>query len=233
LGEAKDIHKKTSLEIKLPHENLSFLNSWPKLTIERYLAVFSLIEAELPNSNETETVDITISNQQFERVGVIDFLNVLMAWEEKIGVIHCKHISGEGYTKISMFVKDLDIFDKIGNALKEALIKNDVVGKAKYSDGIIFFGGKKIDFNKAQNQRYLLKILFKNVRKNWHYDEIAGDSDWDETGIDVWLENKPAWKKFYSAGDDINKAVAVETGIKDFIIKNTKEIRINPKYLSK
>lgn len=103
----------------------------------------------------------------------------------------------------------------------------------KYEQSVLYFKGKEIDFRNKQNQRDLLATLFKEPAKNWSYDEIqeTWDDQWEDMKKTNPKEAKNYWKKFYSAGDDINKAVAIETQVKDFIIKNTKEIRINPKHL--
>lgn len=100
--------------------------------------------------------------------------------------------------------------------------------KSKYKDWILYFKNKELDFTNKQNQKYLLATLFKEPERSWSYDEVQ--HDWDETDEDKFL-SKDWWKKFYSAGDGINTVVAKKTQIEDFIIKNTKEIRINPKYV--
>lgn len=101
---------------------------------------------------------------------------------------------------------------------------------AEYKNDILKFRGKEIDFRNKQNQKELLTTLFEETKKNWSYDEIQ--DKWDEMiKLRVVERRKDYWKKFYSAGNDINTAIAIETQIKDFIIKNTKEIRINPKYI--
>jgi TusA-related sulfurtransferase len=104
--------------------------------------------------------------------------------------------------------------------------------KVKYDNGILYFRGKEMDFRNKQNQKDLLATLFEDPEKNWYYDEIQ--ENWDDRWEDIKATNPEAknyWKKFYSAGNDINTAIAIETQVKDFIIKNTKEIRINPKYI--
>ena len=103
------------------------------------------------------------------------------------------------------------------------------VAKAEYKNDILYFCGKEINFIRKENQKDLLNTLFKKSNKNWSYDEIQ--EDWDEIGIDKAIYPKNFWRKFYSAGDDINHAIAEKTQIEDFIIKNTKEIKINPKYV--
>lgn len=110
--------------------------------------------------------------------------------------------------------------------------REKINAKAKYSNGILYFRDKEMDFRNKQNQKDLLATLFEDPKKNWYYDEIQ--EKWDERWEDVKETNPKAkdyWKKFYSAGNDINTAVAIEVQVKDFIIKNTKEIRINPKYV--
>jgi hypothetical protein len=102
--------------------------------------------------------------------------------------------------------------------------------KAEFKDNILYFDDKKFDFNNdAQNQKDLLITIFKNKIKNWSYDEIQ--EDWDETGVDKETYPDNFWKKFYTAANQISNKIAVKTLIEDFFIKNTKEIRINPKYV--
>ncbi|MCX6724312.1 MAG: hypothetical protein NT155_04060 [Candidatus Staskawiczbacteria bacterium] len=113
---------------------------------------------------------------------------------------------------------------------KEEVVLYDL--NANYKNGILSFQNKEIDFNDKPNQKDLLATLFKNVKKNWFYDEIQ--EDWDEIGIDKAKYPKDYWRKFYSAGDDINKAIAIKTQVEDFIIKDATQkgrIRVNPKYI--
>lgn len=122
-------------------------------------------------------------------------------------------------------LKTQQLLDKL-----EDDINRKTKGKAKYNNGILYFRDTEIDFRNKQNQKDLLATLFEDPKKNWYYDEIQ--DKWDEMiKLGAVDRRKDYWKKFYSAGDDINTAVAIETQVKDFIIKNTKEIRINPKYI--
>ncbi|KKP32470.1 MAG: hypothetical protein A2312_02905 [Candidatus Staskawiczbacteria bacterium RIFOXYB2_FULL_32_9] len=107
--------------------------------------------------------------------------------------------------------------------------------QADYKDGVIYFSNKKIDFNKKDNQKELLDVLFTEPLKYWFYDEIQ--TDWDGFWNEIKTNNpksKKYWQKFYTAGDGINRAIAIETGVKDFIVKNTGtkgKIKINEKYI--
>lgn len=95
--------------------------------------------------------------------------------------------------------------------------------KIKFNKGCLIINNTKIDFDKKPLQKELLNTLFKDTKRNWSNDEI-----WEDWGEDD-LTKKTL--KFYSAGDSINKIVALEIGISDFLIKDTKQIKINPKYL--
>ena len=100
---------------------------------------------------------------------------------------------------------------------------------AKYKNDKLYFHGKEINFNRKQNQKDLLIILFGDRYKKWSMDEIM--DKWDETQIDKDVKGKNHWRTFNSAADDINTAIAIETQVKDFIIKNTKEMQISQKYI--
>lgn len=111
----------------------------------------------------------------------------------------------------------------------------EITLKLRYENGILYFKGKEFDFNRKENQKELLNTLFKDPKKYWFYDEIQ--EDWDSSWDGVKKNNPTSqkyWEKFYTAGDKINTAIAIETGVKDFIIKNTGtkgKIKINPEYL--
>lgn len=95
--------------------------------------------------------------------------------------------------------------------------------KVKFNDGCLIINNIKIDFNNKPLQKDLLNTLFKDTKKNWSNDEI-----WEDWGENDLVERT---LKFYSASDNINKTITSKIGITDFLIKNTKQVRINPKYL--
>lgn len=122
-------------------------------------------------------------------------------------------------------LKTKQFLDKLESDINE---RARVIEKpAEYKNGILKFRGKEIDFNRKDNQKFLLDALFKEPKKNWFYDELQ--EIWDEDP-NVELV-KGYWRKFYTAGDGINNAIAKKTQIEDFIKKNTKQIRINEKYV--
>jgi len=122
--------------------------------------------------------------------------------------------------------------EKLGGIIKENKLSDSLT---KYENGILYFQNKEFDFDKKDNQRDLLNTLFKEPNKNWFYDEIQ--KDWDENWDGIEKNNPKSqkyWRKFHTASIGINTTIAIETGIKDLIIKNTGtkgKIRINEKYL--
>jgi hypothetical protein len=114
-----------------------------------------------------------------------------------------------------------DLMEKLSNM--EAANITNTAGKFVYKKGILYFRDKTIDFNRKPIQKDLLNTLFKKPKYKWTNDEIW--EDWGERD----LMGKTL--KFYTASDEINKTIALDTGIKDFLIKNTKQIQINQKYI--
>lgn len=90
---------------------------------------------------------------------------------------------------------------------------------------ILEVAGESVKIQKHTDQYHLLRIMFENpdeTSKEWFYseiDELVGGGHED--------------KKYYNAAYNINKNVAIETGIKGFIITTNQSARINPSYLPK
>lgn len=133
--------------------------------------------------------------------------------------------------------KDDDLFhiQQLHNNLMEKLSEieikdlNNMLNKKiggkniSFKDGILYFLNKEFDFNNKPIQKDLLNTLFKKPKYQWTNDEIW--EDWGENDL------KTKTLKFYTASDEINKTITLDTGIRDFLIKSTKQIQINPKYL--
>jgi len=87
------------------------------------------------------------------------------------------------------------------------------------------FKGKDI-FIPGGDQDDLCQILFKNkasLKRVWSWDEIT-----EKWGGNL---NDDNWRKVYNAGREINKKVAIETGIKNLLDVNKKTVNVNPKFL--
>ena len=103
---------------------------------------------------------------------------------------------------------------------------NLVEPNLSYQSYRLSFKGKEIPIPEG-NQDALCKLLLKNKKtmsKRWSWDEIV-----EKWGGDY--EDKEGWRKVYGTGNEINKKIALDTGINDLFIVKTKTIMINPKYL--
>jgi len=113
---------------------------------------------------------------------------------------------------------------KTNEPVKEIRIDKNPVFDSKNRK--LIFAGKEIIIAKKEESdpHKLMKTLFKDVSKTWASDEIL--EDWGYSfGEDV-KKNKA-----YQAGKAINRTIAQETTIKDFLEITTKTISINPKYI--
>lgn len=92
---------------------------------------------------------------------------------------------------------------------------------------MLFFSDKTIPIPTNTNQSELCKVIFENktsVNREWSWDEL----------LDKWgggYEDTDQWRVVYNAGREVNKKVAIETGIKDLLIVKKQTIKLNPKYL--
>ncbi|MCL5432348.1 MAG: hypothetical protein M1484_04660 [Patescibacteria group bacterium] len=73
--------------------------------------------------------------------------------------------------------------------------------------------------------RTLLKST-KSMKKEWSWMDVLDQREGTEGTY-----KDDDWRKVYGAGLEINKKVAIETGIKDLLDVNKKTIRVTPKYL--
>lgn len=91
----------------------------------------------------------------------------------------------------------------------------------------ISFSGKTVPIPTNTNQSELCKVIFENktsVNREWSWDEL----------LDKWgggYDDMDQWRIVYNAGREVNKKVAIETGVKDLLIVKKQTIKLNPKYL--
>jgi hypothetical protein len=85
----------------------------------------------------------------------------------------------------------------------------------------------KLIFIPEGDQDMLCRVILRNkntLKKEWSWDEV----------IEKWggnYEGSETWRKVYNAGREVNKKVAVETGVKDLFDVKKKTISVNAKYL--
>lgn len=213
----------------------SNINGWLKqLSLRSLQKIKAIIEITL---SELEIIGISIDKKEYsiatraynkENFSLIEVRSVVESLnrEASIKLTADKY---KGFPEITLIINDKDILKKLKNVLStiDKIIKksNSNTTKSTFNNenGVLIFKNTEIDFSKKYNQKELLNSLFKNKAKNWNYDEII--EDWGED------YQRGDWRKCYTAGDEINKEIIIKTGVNDFIIKNTKQIRINSKYI--
>ncbi len=93
--------------------------------------------------------------------------------------------------------------------------------------GILVIRNKKINIKLNTDQSELCKVIFQShnsLKKVWNYDELA--KKWGENPIDI------KWRRFYQAGREINKKIAMKASFNDFFICKKTSVSINTLYLT-
>ena len=165
------------------------------------------------------------------------FIHTLLAFE-KLGYLKIEELYtffwGENPKdhakdyKAKVSLNDLFYSDYYNESENKIIIHNEGSGRIEFVDKILFFKNKQFNFSNSPNQYELLGTLFKDIQKEWNYDEI--EEDWDPTCYEERLKQKDYWKRFYNSAKEINKKIAIETGIKDFLLMDTKQVKVNTRY---
>jgi hypothetical protein len=94
--------------------------------------------------------------------------------------------------------------------------------------GFLSLKDKKIKFGEPGKNLHgnLLRVLFQDIKKDWHNDEIY--EEWGYNVADRTQAIKA--KRTYQAATGINKKLEL-SGFKNFLIFDTSSVRINPLYL--
>lgn len=95
--------------------------------------------------------------------------------------------------------------------------------------GVFYIDGKIAQFKKNSLRAKILELITKtneNKKKTWSWDELF------ETIESIEEASREYQNKVYYACKGINEYVASKTGVTDFLIVTTKNICINPVYLS-
>ena len=127
-------------------------------------------------------------------------------------------------------VKDFKSFaQRVHNYIIIELLKEDNGKKLDFEveKSILYFAGEEILISKNANSdaHDLLRTIFKDRHRIWNTDEVLDDWKFD-------IEKKTPRKKVYHAGKAVNRIVAQETKLKDFLSVSTKAVAITKKYLS-
>ena len=96
---------------------------------------------------------------------------------------------------------------------------------------LLSFQNKSILISKKRNSdaHYLLTILFGKTNEVFAYDQIWENEYFKRP--EAYYDKTKDWRKIYNACRLVNKKVAEETTIKDFLNYNKTEVSINKKYL--
>lgn len=208
-----------------------WLNKLSLRSIQKIKVILEITISEL----EIITIDKSkkeyyIVNRPYnqENISLIEVQNVIKHLNKEL-LMKINVNKNLGLPEIRLIIEDENIINNLKTIINEI---NKIISKQNSSseeikfsedDGILILQGKEIDFSKKYNQKGLLTSLFKDKKKNWYYDEII--EDWGEE------YEKGDWRKCYTAGDEINKEILIKTGISNFIVKNTKQIKISSRYI--
>ena len=161
------------------------------------------------------------------------YIHTLLALE-KLGYIVLNQISFSGSGTTS------EVEYKVNLKLKQAFIDEmhrkyqkdhpeAVYEKYDTASGTLYFLGKKIELSKSADSdaARLMNTLGRRISNNWNKDEIL-----DDWGYSLDEQKNLPQQKIYQAAVRIQNAVAKKTQVDDFLIFSTKEVRVNPKYLT-
>lgn len=146
-------------------------------------------------------------------------------------------IPQSGRAFISINKEDFEIFySELLNRIETFNTKNVVINKLEFDEAssVLIINNYKIQIAKQKDKETypheILKVLFKDSRAKIFYSELAESI----LGIDhIDYKTKDSWRKFYRACQYLKDKILKGTNysIKDFIIFDTKSLKINEKYL--
>ncbi len=118
---------------------------------------------------------------------------------------------------------------RVHNFITTELLKsNDEQDELEFDvkNSLLHFAGEAINISKrAESDAHeLLKTIFTDRNKIWQTYEVL--DDWK-----VEIDGNAPKNKVYQAGKAVNRIVAIDTQIKDFLTVTTKTVAINKKYL--
>lgn len=155
--------------------------------------------------------------------------------EKKHKVLEIIETYNKPWNESTKFILEINEqkFEKLYQRLEAAVINKSKTLKPlappsynKTSHKIIF-KGQEIVMPSDSNQDSLCRVIFKDkdsLRKEWNWDEML--EEWGGS-----YDGKEAWRKVYNAAREINKKVAIETGVKDLLIVKKLTTALDPNYL--
>ena len=194
--------------------------SWDKLVL--FYDVFQNYETKQKrNIKSNKLFDIWGLSMLFQEIK--DILNEKTEPNRQI-----RHFKHEDYLlhleRVHLFTKEalIEVNKKIQAQQKKQNWTYDQAG------GMFCINDKIAQFKKNSLRGKILELITKNDRnktKIWDWNELYETIEETEVG-------KEYQSKVYYACKGINEHIALETGVTDFLVVTTKNICINPSYLS-
>lgn len=172
-----------------------------------------------------ELVDAENQNDKMKKWALMNYIGT----RTELGVMKARKKADSElvFFKVSDFRNKLD---RIHKYLLTELLSDE--GKPQRLDfdlkkSTLYFADEEITISKrAENDAHeLLRTIFNDKAKVWNSDEVLDDWKVSFDGSRV------PKNKVYQAGRAVNRIVAQETKIKDFLVVSTKTVAINRKYL--
>ncbi len=176
-----------------------------------------------------DEIKLTISKKDTE-TDLFLFVHTVLALENE-GYLTIKDFSFGPKGLFDMYDRGFLFRVQLNNTRRNSdTVKTKTYSKAPSFNDLtrtLSFMGKEILISKKEESdpHKLIRTLFKDMSKVWANDEILEDWNYSLSDEDV-TKNKA-----YQAGKAINRTIAQETTVKDFLSITTKSISINNKYL--
>ena len=177
-----------------------------------------------------------VRNEQIKENNFLGVMNTALLFDEIERVMGYKHDPDK---KIHEYKQPdyLSHLQRVHQYTKEALVK--VIDELAVEErkrtwtydpasGVLYIGGKVVQFKKNNFRAKILELISKsdrNKKKTWEWDGIMEEIE----GLTV-LDGKHK-HKVYDTIKALAEAIALKTGVTDFLIYDTNTLHINPSYL--
>lgn len=199
-------------------EQVEAWGAWPHLPLVKQL-IFEPDEVRAEFKAEAEA-DPNLKWTYFNFVGVLNELEKMRKGDLSDNDIFFFRVKDfKGYVQRFHNYLVTELIKADDNVQKIELHFDDI-------NRVLYFMNERILIAKKEesDSHKLIRTIFKDVEKVWPNDEIL--EDWGYS-----FDEEISKNKVYQAGKTINRIVAQDTKIKDFLNITTKTVAINEKYL--
>jgi hypothetical protein len=122
-----------------------------------------------------------------------------------------------------------DFYKKLTDRIRELKGEKSKTNRLDFDSAkaILYIDQHEIRVQKFSDQYHLLRIIFEDKKESlreWFFSEVIERYDSKDDSL------KP--KKFYNAVYQLNRKIAIETGIKNFFIITNQVFQVNKEYLN-